>query len=183
MNVPNALSALRIVLVPAFIAVFLSDGSNAYPLAVLIFLFAGLTDILDGIIARRFHLITRLGRILDPLADKLMILSALVCVSLRELLPWWVAIVYFVKEAVQLILGAVFFKRQKDVPSSNVLGKSATVTFYIAIAVLILFENISYLFKIILFLAALLLALAAFATYYFTAIRIEPSNGGKKQGI
>ena len=52
-------------------------------------------------IARKYNLITRLGRILDPLADKLMIFSALVCVSMKNLLPWWITIIYFVKEIVQ----------------------------------------------------------------------------------
>lgn len=172
MNVPNALSLLRIVLVPVFIAVFFSGSANAFIFAIFIFLFAGFTDMLDGMIARKYNLITKLGRILDPLADKLMIFAALVCVSTKNLLPWWITIIYFIKEIVQMISGAIFFSRLKDVPSSNRIGKTATITFYIAIAVLILFDHVSYSLKIGLFLIALFFALSAFATYYFGAIKI-----------
>ncbi len=172
MNIPNALSLLRILLVPVYIAVFLSGGARAYSVAVFIFLFAGFTDILDGMIARKYHLITRLGRILDPLADKLMILSALTCASVRNMLPWWITVIYFVKEIIQVVSGAVFFRRLKDVPSSNIIGKMATITFYIAIAVLILFDSVPYPLKISLFLLALLFGLTAFATYYLSAVKI-----------
>ena len=172
MNVPNVLSLLRIILVPVFVAVFFSGGPNAYTVAVFIFLFAGLTDILDGMIARKCHLITRLGRILDPLADKLMIFSALLCLSMINLLPWWITSIYLTKEVLQMLSGAVFFRKLKDVPSSNVIGKTATITFYIAIAVLILFDGVSYTLKISLFLLALLFGLTAVATYYFGVMKI-----------
>jgi len=160
------------MLVPVFVAVFFSDSAKAYSFAVFIFLFAGFTDVLDGIIARKYHMITRLGRILDPLADKLMVFSALVCVSVRNLIPWWIAMIYLIKEVIQAVAGAVFFSKLKDMPSSNIIGKTATIIFYVAIATLVLFDNVSYSLKISLFLIALFFGVIAFATYYFTAVRI-----------
>ena len=85
--IPNILSIIRLALVPAFVVVFFSESPNAQLYAGLIFILASLTDALDGFIARRFNMVTRLGRILDPLADKLMTVSALLCVTVAGLIP------------------------------------------------------------------------------------------------
>ncbi|MCX7615084.1 MAG: CDP-diacylglycerol--glycerol-3-phosphate 3-phosphatidyltransferase [Clostridiales bacterium] len=180
MNLPNALSLLRILLVPIFVVIFFSNSPDAYFIAVFIFLFAGLTDILDGMIARKYNMITRLGRILDPLADKFMIFSALLCLSIKNMLPWWITIFYLIKEILQIVFGAVFYSRLKDVPSSNKIGKTATIIFYIAIVILILFNHVSYQLKISLFLLALIFALTSFVTYYFSAVKVA---SGKKRSL
>ena len=82
MNLPNRLSLLRLCLVPVFAVVFFSPDPNSHSWAALIYAVAFATDIADGYIARRFDMITKLGRILDPLADKLMTFTVIICVLL-----------------------------------------------------------------------------------------------------
>lgn len=93
-----------------------------------------MTDVLDGYIARRNNLITKWGQVMDPLADKLMQLTVLICLTIKKMLPLWVTIIVGLKE-VSLVIGAVFlyFRKEKLVIPSNKYGKVATVVFYIAI--------------------------------------------------
>ncbi|MBR2181146.1 MAG: CDP-alcohol phosphatidyltransferase family protein, partial [Oscillospiraceae bacterium] len=90
MNIPNLLSIFRMCLVPVFVVVFFSDSPHAYAYAAGVYALAGITDVLDGIIARKFNLITKLGKILDPLADKMMTITVFVCISIAGLIPWWI---------------------------------------------------------------------------------------------
>lgn len=84
MSIPNLLSLLRLVLVPVFAVVFFQPAPDAHRWAVLIYLTAFLTDVADGWIARHFNQITKLGRILDPLADKLMTFTVIICITARR---------------------------------------------------------------------------------------------------
>ena len=85
MSIPNLLSLLRLVLVPVFAVVFFQPAPDAHRWAVLIYLTAFLTDVADGWIARHFNQITKLGRILDPLADKLMTFTVIICITADRL--------------------------------------------------------------------------------------------------
>ncbi len=125
MNIPNALSVLRLLLVPVFIFVFFADFEGAYYAAGAVFLFAALTDILDGYIARKYQCITKLGRLLDPLADKLMKGAASVCLAAAGVIPVWAVVLIFVKELSMLAGTLLFYRRLHDVPASNLLGKGA----------------------------------------------------------
>ncbi|MDL2287845.1 CDP-diacylglycerol--glycerol-3-phosphate 3-phosphatidyltransferase [Oscillospiraceae bacterium OttesenSCG-928-F05] len=139
MNIPNLLSLFRLMLIPVFVAAFFSGGPNAYKYAACVFLFASATDVLDGFIARKFNKITKLGRILDPLADKLMTATVLVCIVIGEILPVWVICVFVAKELLMLIGGLFMYGRVKDVMASNVFGKAATVSFFLVCMALMLF--------------------------------------------
>ena len=77
MNVPNVLSLIRLILVPVFVAVFFSEDPNSGYLAAAIFLVAFLTDVADGYIARKYNLVTNFGKFMDPLADKVLVLTAM----------------------------------------------------------------------------------------------------------
>lgn len=89
MNVPNALSIFRLLLIPVFCAVFFRDTPNSGLWAAGVFLLAFITDIADGYIARKYNQITKLGRVLDPLADKLMKAAAAVCLVVAGHAPLW----------------------------------------------------------------------------------------------
>ena len=125
MNIPNALSVLRLLLVPVFIFVFFADFEGAYYAAGAVFLFAALTDVLDGYIARKYQRITKLGRLLDPLADKLMKGAASVCLAVAGVIPVWAVLLIYFKELSMLAGTLLFYKRMRDVPASNLLGKAA----------------------------------------------------------
>lgn len=135
MNIPNFLTIVRLFLVPVFIMVFFSGAQNATFISVLIFLAAGLTDVLDGYIARKYNMVTKWGTVLDPLADKLMSLTVLISFSVKHMIPTWVLYVIGIKEMLMIIGGAVLFKKGTYVPA-KIYGKITTVLFYISILVL-----------------------------------------------
>lgn len=165
MNLPNALSTFRLLLVPVFAGVFFSGLPDAHRWAALIYTVAFATDVLDGWIARRYDMITRLGRILDPLADKLMTFTVIVCICLDGVLPMWAAVILFCKEAVMAIGGAVLMKRVRDVLPSHRLGKASTGTFFVVLALLTLFP-IPKPWPTVLISAALILTVASLADYF-----------------
>ena len=93
--IPNILSAVRLMLVGVFVYTYFC--TNKY-IALAIFFLAGATDVIDGILARRFNWITNLGKILDPIADKSMQITVLICMSIDTLLPWWLPAFFVIKE-------------------------------------------------------------------------------------
>lgn len=101
MNLPNKLTLLRVIMIPFFVAALLYDGGanqNMRYVAAALFIIASLTDMLDGKIARKYNLVTNFGKFMDPLADKLLVCSALIClVELKEL-PAWMVIVIISRE-------------------------------------------------------------------------------------
>ncbi len=171
MNVPNLLSLLRLVLVPVFAIVFFADIPYAHQIAGGIFLLAALTDALDGRIARKLNQITMLGRILDPLADKLMTGAALVCIIIDGTIPLWIFIVYGAKELTMLAGSLVLYKRIVDVPPSNILGKAATVVFF-ASCLAMMFFDVPNPAATIVMSVALALTLVAFFGYCRMMLRI-----------
>ncbi len=136
LNLPNLLTSMRFVLIPIYIAVF--SSGHLIP-AFLIMAAAGITDILDGYIARRRGQITQIGIMLDPLADKLMLITVIVSLLLSGHISWWAALAMFVRDLSMICAGLyAHFKGKKTVPS-NWMGKLTTVLFYFAI-MLIFFE-------------------------------------------
>ncbi len=133
MNIPNALTIVRLLLIPGFVYYYFSPLDNGDRIAVMLFAAAGITDILDGFIARRYNLITRLGTVLDPLADKLMLFTVLASMTLIGGIPFWVIVVVVIKETL-LILGAITLFNDYDmVVPANRYGKLSTIAFYIAV--------------------------------------------------
>lgn len=128
-NVPNALTIARFILIP-IILYFIFTGN--YLLGFVFFTISGLTDILDGTIARKFNLISNFGKLMDPLADKLTQISVLASLVIKDIIPIWILIVVIAKELI-MIIGASFLYGKDVVVYSKWFGKLATVLFYIAI--------------------------------------------------
>ncbi|MGM0884008.1 MAG: CDP-alcohol phosphatidyltransferase family protein [Bacillota bacterium] len=150
MNLPNLLTSLRFVLIPVYIAVFVNG--HMIP-AFLIMVAAGITDVLDGYIARRNGQVTAVGMMLDPLADKLMLITVIVSLLISGHISWAAAAAMFLRD-LGMIAGGLFyhFRGKKTVPA-NWMGKLTTVLFYAAI-MLIFFEAPyahSYLWAVIVF--------------------------------
>lgn len=141
MNIPNILTIFRIFLVPVFILFFFSGMNNSFLYSIMIFLLAGLTDILDGYIARKYNMVTKWGTILDPFADKLMLITVLTCLTIKNYIPLWVLIVIALKDILMIFGGSYLFTKKTVIPS-NTIGKTATFLFYIAIVVLIFNKSI-----------------------------------------
>lgn len=101
MNLPNKLTILRMIMIPFFVAALLMEGGQVQTLRYLaagIFIVASLTDMLDGKIARKYNLVTNFGKFMDPLADKLLVCSAMICLVEMEKLAAWVVIVIISRE-------------------------------------------------------------------------------------
>jgi CDP-diacylglycerol---glycerol-3-phosphate 3-phosphatidyltransferase len=100
MNLPNKLTMLRVILIPFFVAFMLADicGAADSWIALAIFIVASLTDLLDGKIARKYNLVTNFGKLMDPLADKLLVSAALICLSSLGRLATWIVIVIISRE-------------------------------------------------------------------------------------
>ena len=101
MNLPNKLTMLRIILIPVFVIFMLGSpvlGAAGRIIALIVFVAAGLTDLLDGKIARKYNLVTNFGKFADPLADKLLVASALICFIELGRMPAWVVIVIIARE-------------------------------------------------------------------------------------
>ena len=128
-HVPNILTIIRFLLIP-FIIYFLAI--NQYIVGVILFIISGITDVVDGAIARKFNFITDFGKLMDPLADKLTQISVLATLMIKELIPVWILAIVIAKEAV-MIAGASFLYGRDVVVSSKWFGKLATVLFFIAI--------------------------------------------------
>lgn len=132
-NIPNAISVVRICLVPVFLALFWSSSPYRIELGMAVLALAGLTDVLDGYLARKFHMITPLGKILDPMADKLIVITVMTSLFLVGKLPLWLVVLVIAKDLL-LAAGSFFivFKEKIQV-SASVYGKAATISVYIAL--------------------------------------------------
>lgn len=134
-TLPNVLSFLRLGLVPVFL-ILLVEGNDVAALIVLGV--SGLTDFLDGFLARRLNQVTRLGQILDPAADRLYIVAALLGLGWRDLIPFWLAVVIIARDIMLLVLGAVLAKHGIGALPVVKTGKAATAALFIGLPLLML---------------------------------------------
>lgn len=186
-QIPNILSVIRILLVFVFVFVLFVLDSPIW--AIIVFLVAGATDVVDGYLARRFNWITNLGKILDPFADKLMQCTVLVCLCIKKIIPLWFVIPFFAKEIVTLLLGFIVIKRRNVVIVSKWYGKAAVCLFYATIVISVWFESffaIHPIVKILAFAPAVIFALAALAAYvkhYYSSLKQEDIDKGNIRDI
>ena len=131
-TIPNVLTMIRLLLVPVFVVVYFRITAEPKYAALAIFAAASLTDMLDGYLARKLNQITDFGKLFDPLADKLMVLSAMVCQAVTGVFPWAAVIVVACKELV-MVLGGLFMLSRDVVVYSNIAGKAAQVCFILSL--------------------------------------------------
>lgn len=169
-NVPNVLSLFRLVLVP-FIAVTYLRGETV--MAVIALMVSGATDVIDGFVARHFNQITDLGKILDPLADKLTQMTVAVCLVFNDLNLLPLLVICVIKELCQMVGGLLLLGKDDVIRGSKWYGKVATVLFY-SVAVLLVQDlfTISDLWKMILVGLVVAAMLLAFFNYLKIFIRI-----------
>nr|WP_212756164.1 CDP-alcohol phosphatidyltransferase family protein [Flexivirga aerilata] len=122
-TVPNLLSVARLIGVPVFLWL-IATRHDLWAFWVLVI--SGVTDYLDGQIARRFGQVTRLGQLLDPLADRLYILSTIVALAWRSMIPWWLVVALLAREVMVFALGPTLRKHQLPIPPVHFIGKAAT---------------------------------------------------------
>ena len=126
-SIPNILSYFRLLLIPLFIVLYVQEDFTE---ALITLAASGLSDILDGRIARKYDMVTDLGKVLDPVADKLTQCAMMICVAMRYPAMWWLLGLHVVKEAVMLIMGWYVLKRTDTVNSAIWVGKLCTGVIY-----------------------------------------------------
>ncbi len=139
-TVPNVLSLLRIALIPAFAVLYLMSESQPALIwwAVGALALSGLTDLFDGMIARALNQVSEIGKILDPIADKLTQVTVLICLAVRLPHLWPLVAICFVKEVLQSIGAALLlFRRKSTVEQAQWYGKVSTFVFYFAMAAVV----------------------------------------------
>ncbi|NYF10578.1 cardiolipin synthase [Leifsonia sp. AK011] len=135
LTVPNLLSFLRLLLVPVFLSLII-QGNDA--LALLVLVISSVTDFLDGLIARTFRQISRLGQLLDPAADRLFIFAALIGLAVREVIPWWLLVIIVGRDVMLLGIGIVLANFGFGPLPVHHLGKVATLCLFYALPILML---------------------------------------------
>lgn len=167
MNLPNKLTILRICLVPFFVLFMLTNLGGSYHnvIAGIIFIAASITDTLDGYIARKYNMITVFGKFMDPLADKLLVCSAMICLVALDRIPAWVVIVIIAREFI--ISGFRLVAAQKGIViAAGWSGKIKTVVQMVMVIVLVFdFGKSVYVLEQILIYASLVLTVVSLADY------------------
>lgn len=138
-TIPNAMSLFRLLLVPVIIWSFL--GCKNTTLTIVLIAVSALTDVLDGQIARRFNMVSDLGKALDPLADKLTQVSIVLCLAFSRPLLWVLLGICLVREPCMGILGYITIRKTNKVPGAKWYGKLSTVVLYTTALVLLVFPQ------------------------------------------
>lgn len=136
LTLPNVLSGLRLLGVPVFLWLILVPEADLW--AVLLLIVAGFTDWLDGYLARRWHQISRLGQLLDPIADRLYILATLIGLLLRGIVPWWFVVLLVSRDVVMSVVLLALKRRGVTGLPVHFLGKAATFCLLYAFPLLLL---------------------------------------------
>ena len=167
MNTPNKLTIARVIMIPFFVAFLMYDiaGDAGKWIALVIFIAASITDTLDGYIARKYHLVTNFGKFMDPLADKLLVCSAMICMIELNRLPAWFVIIIIGREFI--ISGFRLIAAENGIViAANYWGKFKTVSQMIMIILLILhFGGIFVILEQIFIWLSLALTIISLVTY------------------
>jgi len=142
-TIPNLLSLFRLVLIPVYVVIYLNaQDVTDYYIAGSILAVSCLTDAIDGKIARHFNMISNLGKILDPLADKATQFTLILCLAIRNPVLWILVALFVVKESFQLIAGLMILRRGKILSGALLAGKISTAVLFVSLIVMVLFPQL-----------------------------------------
>lgn len=178
-HIPNLLSVSRIVMIPFFLWQFFLGHTTA---AAGILLASGLTDLLDGYLARRNGWISQLGKVLDPIADKLTQIAVCVALAIRMRQYWFVFAVLLLKELVMLVLGGYLLTKGVKLEGAKWFGKVATVLFYVSMTAVVLWTAMPQWLVTGLFALVVISALLSAALYIPEYLRYKrgwANHGGQ----
>lgn len=182
MNIPNTISVVRILLIPLFCFKFLTaETMHDYVITAFILALSGLSDMLDGYIARKYNMITQLGKILDPVADKLTLFAVCICFWIRNPQLWFLFGFLMIKD-VLIMIGSVFLMGKKiNLDGSRWFGKLYTVCFYVIMLIMIIFGDMPNPIQMILMGILVLLTIGCFVMYVPVFFKLK--NGEAKEKI
>ncbi len=169
MTLANWITSSRFLIAPLIYFQLTKGTSQSVIWALILLLIAGLTDVADGWAARSRNEVSELGKILDPLADKLVTGGVLLALTVKWGLPAWMVLVYLAKELIQVGAGAFLVKRLKQVIPANQWGKSATCIFFLGFGLFFLHKTIGQLVIGL----AILTSIYALYTYYLAYLKLR----------
>lgn len=155
---------------PVFLSVYFAPIENSKNIAMVVLIISFITDVLDGFIARKFNMITNLGKVLDPIADKLMQIAVLVCIAFGKAKLMWVVGLLFVKEVLIGIGALVLFKTRKKVMAANWFGK-VSCFFSVAASLILIFIDVSVVIENICVILIIVPNMLAFISYLVAYIK------------
>ena len=168
MTVPNLLSLFRLLLIPVYVVIYLNaDSPTDYYVAGAILAVSCLTDMIDGQIARRFNMITNLGKLLDPIADKLTQFALILCLSLRHPVLWFVVVLFFIKEIFQLIGCTISLRQGKTMTGALLPGKICTTVLFISLIAMVMLPGLSESIVLVIAIIDSIFLVVAFSSYAF----------------
>ena len=139
-TIPNIIGYIRILLIPVFCYLYITAETRTdYLWAAAVVLISSLSDLFDGMIARKFNQVTELGKILDPVADKLSHAAMAICIAVRYPLMWFLIALMAVKEGYMAIMGIKFLKKGRMLDGAMWFGKVCTAMLFVGLLVLFLF--------------------------------------------
>ena len=171
-TIPNLLSLFRLVLIPVYMTIYLNaKDTTDYITAALILAASCLTDLIDGKIARKFNMISTVGKVLDPLADKATQFTLIICLSVKYPILWTLILLFVMKESFQLIAGLITFRKGKMLSGALLTGKICTTVLFASLTLLVLVPQIPKTVVDVITIVDATFMLIAFGDYvrtYFT---------------
>lgn len=168
-TIPNLLSLFRLVLIPVYVSIYLRAQTSAdYYLAAAILAVSCLTDLIDGKIARHFNMISTLGKILDPVADKLTQFTLIVCLATKYPILKYLICLFVLKESFQLIAGGLNLRKGKMLKGALLTGKICTTILFVSLILLVMIPELNSSIITIIALIDAAFMLVAFADYVFS---------------
>lgn len=169
LTIPNLLSLFRLILIPVYVTIYLNAEKTAdYFIAAMILAVSCLTDLIDGKIARHFNMITTLGKILDPLADKATQFTLILCLALKHPILWYLVGLFVIKESFQLIAGGINLKRGRMLKGALLSGKICTTVLFISLILMVMLPKLDYAAIQIITVTDIIFMLVSFGNYLFT---------------
>lgn len=166
LTIPNLLSLFRLMLIPVYMVIYLNATEmRDYITAAVILAVSCLTDQIDGKIARKFNMISTVGKILDPLADKATQFTLIICLSVKYPVLWNLVILFVVKESFQLIAGLITLRKGRMLTGALITGKVCTTILFVSLIVLILIPEIGKSVVNVITIVDAVFMLIAFADY------------------
>jgi len=173
-TIPNLLSLFRLALIPVYVAIYLNAKSSAdYYLAAGILAVSCLTDLIDGKIARHFNMISSLGKLLDPVADKATQFTLIVCLTIKYNILKYLIVLFVLKEGFQLIAGGITYRNGKMLKGALVSGKICTTVLFLSLIAMVMLPDLHKNIVNIIVIVDAIFMLIAFANYIFAYIYRE----------
>lgn len=169
LTIPNVLSLFRLILIPVYVIIYLNARDHLdYYIAAGILAVSCLTDLIDGKIARHFNMISTLGKILDPLADKATQFTLIVCLAIKYPILRYLIALFVIKESFQLIAGGISLRKGKMLKGALLSGKICTTILFLSLILMVMLPGLNASVVNIIAIVDIIFMVIAFADYLIT---------------